>query len=77
MCKENFQSQVLKKAARRWDVCFSLTPALSRWEREKRSQFPGKLTTAFWCAAHEVYQCRQRLFPLPLGEGHRVRESAT
>jgi hypothetical protein len=30
-----------------WFVPFSLTPALSRWEREKRSQLSGDFTLLF------------------------------
>jgi hypothetical protein len=52
-----------------WMGLFSLTPALSRWEREKRSQLLGVATTVNCSTAHGLYRLFQRLFPLPAGEG--------
>ena len=53
---------------------FSLTPALSRWEREKRSPRFGnwladKSNAVFDSAALKFYATTRRLFPLPAGEG--------
>ena len=48
---------------------FSLTPALSRWERGNGFQRLGKSTAGFCSTALEFYGCSQRLFPLPRGEG--------
>jgi len=48
---------------------FSLTPALSRWERENRSQFSGKAMTGFCSTTFAFYKNVQRLFLLPAGEG--------
>jgi hypothetical protein len=48
---------------------FSLTPALSRWEREQRSPRFGKTKAGFSLSAYEFYEISQRLFLLPAGEG--------
>jgi hypothetical protein len=48
---------------------FSLTPALSRWEREKRSQRLGKTAAVNCLVTREFYEISQRLFLLPAGEG--------
>jgi hypothetical protein len=53
---------------------FSLTPALSRWEREKRSLSFGELKAAFCFTTCEFYVNTQRLFPLPRGEGQVERK---
>jgi hypothetical protein len=50
-------------------LTLSLTPALSRWEREKRSQLFGMATAEFSTMTDEFYEHTQRLFPLPAGEG--------
>jgi hypothetical protein len=50
-------------------LCVSLTPALSRWEREKRSLRFGKTKAEFSLSAYEFYEISQRLFLLPAGEG--------
>ena len=63
---------------------FSLTPALSRWERENRSPRHGKSVAdqskAGFCSAPlKFYELLQRLFPLPAGagqgEGERLPQS--
>ena len=46
---------------------FSLTPALSRWEREKRSQRLGKTKAGFSLGTCGFYETNQRLFLLPAG----------
>ena len=51
------------------DGWFSLTPALSRWERENRFQRLGESTTGFCSATRKFYKAVRRLFPLPAGEG--------
>ena len=51
------------------DVASSLTPALSLWERGKRSQRHGEATTGFRSNILEFYETSQRLFLLPWGEG--------
>jgi hypothetical protein len=48
---------------------FSLTPALSRWERENRFPIHGKTTAGFCSANKLISEGNQRLFPLPAGEG--------
>jgi hypothetical protein len=48
---------------------FSLTPALSRWEREKRSLPLGKTSAASGSNNLLKPERRQLLFPLPAGEG--------
>ena len=50
-------------------IAFPLTPALSRREREKRSQFLGETTAVFCLRICEFYKHNQRLSPLPKGEG--------
>ncbi len=52
---------------------FSLSPALSRWEREKRSPRLGKSGADCWAVAREFQENFQRLFPLPAGEGEGER----
>ena len=47
----------------------SLTPALSRWERENCFQPLGKPAAGFCLVATEFREDTQRLFPLPAGEG--------
>jgi hypothetical protein len=47
---------------------FPLTPALSRWEREKRSQRFGKATPGSCLYAYGLYEIDHRLFLLPWGE---------
>jgi epoxyqueuosine reductase len=51
------------------ECSLSLTPALSRWEREKRSLSSGESTAAFSSTGNEFYQRDQNLSPLPAGEG--------
>ena len=46
----------------------SLTPTLSRWERENHSPFSEESTTAFSSTDNKFYQRDQNLFPLPAGE---------
>jgi hypothetical protein len=48
---------------------FSLTPALSRWEREKRAQLFGRATAEFSTMTDRFCAHAQRLFRLPAGEG--------
>jgi hypothetical protein len=48
---------------------FSLTPALSRWEREKRSQRLRILQTASGSKNYRRKENVQLLFLLPAGEG--------
>jgi len=48
---------------------FSLTPALSRWEREKRPQSPGITDAASSPDNSQPAERSQLLFPLPGGEG--------
>jgi hypothetical protein len=50
-------------------AAFSLTPALSRWEREKHSQRLGKARAGFSLGTYGFYKSNQRLFLLPAGEG--------
>ena len=50
-------------------VVFSLTPARSRWEREKRSQRLGKTAAVNCLVSPGFYEIGQRLFLLPAGEG--------
>jgi len=58
-------------------VVFSLTPALSHWEREKHSQLFVEVSPLFHCEkengfsmlVYKFYEASQRLFPLPAGEG--------
>jgi len=52
-----------------FDRAFSLTPALSRWERGNPS--PSRLEICNWICRAVVRKtaCVQRLFPLPQGEG--------
>ena len=47
----------------------SLTPALSRWERENYFQRLGKTASDFCLMTFGFYRHGQRLFPLPAGEG--------
>jgi len=58
-----------------FSVAFSLTPALSRWERENCLQSQGKSTTGFCSKAHKFYKYDQRLFLLPWGEGQDEGEA--
>ena len=48
---------------------FSLTPALSRWEREKHAPRFGMATAEFGSMTDKFYDPIQQLFPLPAGEG--------
>ena len=48
---------------------FSLTPALSRWERGKHSPPFGETQAGFSLSALGFYQIKQRRFLLPAGEG--------
>ncbi len=50
-------------------VALSLTPALSRWERENCSQRLEQFIGDFRSVVSEFYESIQRLFPLPAGEG--------
>jgi hypothetical protein len=54
---------------------FSLTPALSRWERENRSQLFGKATAVSCSVTHAFYKFSHRLFLLPAGEGQDEGEN--
>ena len=57
-----------------WHESLSLTPALSRWERENPSRSPlMTYTGARGEISHQSVTARS-LFPLPAGEG-RVREN--
>ncbi len=51
------------------DDAFPLTPALSRGERENRSQFSGETTPDFCSTDFQENESPQRLSPLPEGEG--------
>jgi len=48
---------------------FSLTPALSHWAREKRSQRQGRFASEFRSKTLEFYGSAERLFPSPGGRG--------
>ena len=48
---------------------FPLTPALSPWERVKRSQLLSEARAGFCSTTFVIYKNVQRLFPLPEGEG--------
>ena len=48
---------------------FSLTPALSRWERENYFPSPGMIGRWICRTVIEKTTDTQRLFPLPQGEG--------
>ncbi len=50
-------------------MTFSLTPALSRWERGSRSPLSGRTSTANRLKPDEFFGIHQRLFLLPAGEG--------
>mgnify|MGYP001548847730 CR=1 FL=1 len=54
---------------------FSLTPTLSRWERERRFQRLGKAKAGFSSQASAFYETGQRLFLLPAGEGQDEGEN--
>ena len=54
---------------------FSLTPALSRWEREKRSQLFGGIDGWILLAVVLFFKIVQRLSPLPAGEGQGEGEA--
>ena len=58
-------------------IALSLTPALSRWEREKRSLRFGITTAEFSRMTHKFYEPIQPLFPLPAGEGQGEGECRT
>ena len=64
-----------KKAARWLAAAFSLTPALSRWERENRFQRPGIPTIGF-CSTTVKFQSVPSGCSLSRRERVRVRESA-
>jgi hypothetical protein len=60
----------LRNSAAIWPgLAFSLTPALSRWEREQRSQLFGMATAGFSTLTGRFYKHAQRCCPLPAGEG--------
>ncbi len=59
------------------DGLLPLTPALSREERENRSQFFCKVTAGFCTAAYEFYKNFHRLSPLPEGEGQGEGKAST
>ena len=54
----------------------SLTPALSRWEKEKHSPAFGEAMTVFCWRVIRILAGNQRLFPLPAGEGQGEGEHA-
>jgi len=54
---------------------FPLTPALSLWERGKRSQRPGELETASGSNDLRMAENVQLLFLLPWGEGQDEGEN--
>jgi hypothetical protein len=56
-------------------VVFSLTPALSRWERGNRSPLVRKSKAASWPTANGFSGSGQRLFLLPAGEGQDEGEN--
>ena len=65
--------QIMSASIRLWlpackSVRFSLTPALSRWERENRSQRLGKPIVASGSSDSRKSEASQLLFPLPAGE---------
>ena len=57
-------------------LAFTLPPALSRREREKRSPRLGKAMAANCSVACGFYKIGQRLFLLPWGEGQDEGEAA-
>jgi hypothetical protein len=59
----------MKNYCLHFNRAFSLTPALSRRERENRFQSQGKSKTGFCSIFRKFYKHAQRLFPLPTGEG--------
>ena len=58
------------------DASFPLTPALSRGEREKRSQISGTTTAGSCSKSGEFSESDQRLFLLPRGEGQDEGEGS-
>jgi hypothetical protein len=55
-------------------VWFSLTPALSRWERGDHFQSIAKRATVSGSVTNRKAYNAQLLFPLPQGEGQGERE---
>ena len=58
-------------------AALSLTPALSRWEREKRSQLSGETMAGSGSTAGELSESERRLFLLPKGEGQDEGEDGS
>jgi hypothetical protein len=63
------RNRLLKESRNPNGARFSLTPALSLGEREKRSQLFGKAIVVNGSNAAQITESEQLLFPLPEGEG--------